>query len=187
MSFPIEIKNPLPKDVYLSLNDELKSNWELNNVSYEGGKRSWGIDDNLKTNLIFLESSVLIKLKLKKIIKQDLKLCKIHVNGQTSNQESEFHIDFFQNDVWTFILFCGLKWNISWGGEFVSYNKEEQRYHYSPVIPNTGVLIPSNWDHYGSCPNSKTDEVRKTVAFSYCIPSIYNTIINENPHLKIFY
>lgn len=187
MHYPATFDNILPKNNFIALNDELVFNWQLNNRTYSKGTTSWGIDRNLLSSLPFTDCASYIKLKVQKVIKKNIKLCKIHVNGQTSNQTSEFHKDFEYDNTWTFILFCKHIWNTSWGGEFICFDELNKKYHYSPFIPNTGVLIPSNWDHYGSCPNSSTDALRVTIAFSYCDPSIYNKIIFENPELKMFY
>lgn len=186
IQYPITITNVLPEYYFAMLNDDL-TDWQLNNYSYMGGKYSWGIDKQIIKNLSFLSCGSFIKLKIQKIVKQDLKLCKIHTNGQTSNQTSEFHKDFFEDQVWTFVLFCNYSWNTSWGGEFVCFDDVNNKYHYCPLIPNNGILIPSNWDHYGSCPNSSTDKLRVTVAFSYCDPSIYEKIILNCPNCKRFY
>lgn len=187
IKYPVTLINVLPENHYFHLNDELTFSWQMSNFSYFGGKTSWSINRRLTTELPFLSCASIIKLKLQKIIRKNLKLCKIHVNGQTSNQTSEFHKDFTNENIWTFVLFCGYDWDTSWGGEFVCFDELNKKYQYCPFIPNTGALIPSNWDHFGNCPNSSTDKLRVTVAFSYCIPSIYNKIISDHSELKMFY
>lgn len=187
IDYPVIIHDVLPKDYYFLLNDQLVSNWNLNNSSYDTGRLSWCIDYHLTSDLPFIACASFIKLKIQKILKRDLKLCKIHVNGQTSNQTSEFHKDFIDENVWTFILFCKYQWDISWGGEFVCFDEKNNQYKYCPFVPNTGCLIPSNWDHYGSCPNLSTDKLRVTTAFSYCDPLIYDKLSLKHQHLKMFY
>ena len=51
--------------------------------------------------------------------------------------------------------------------------KKHQYFHYAS---NWGVLIPSNWAHWGDPPNSHTDELRTSVAFSYATSEQYATI-----------
>ena len=47
--------------------------------------------------------------------------------------------------------------------------------------PNTGALIPSNWLHKGQPPNTLIgNEIRTTIAFSFCDPEIHDKIIEQN-------
>jgi hypothetical protein len=64
-------------------------------------------------------------------------------------------------------LFTELEWDTQWGGEFVCQHPDTKEYFYTPYIPNTGVLIPSWWQHCGHPPFPCTDKIRTTVAFSY--------------------
>jgi hypothetical protein len=127
---------------------------------------SWG-QRYTHDRLVFYDASVTVKLKILKHIKEKIQLIKIHVNGQTALQKSNFHTDFIPEKTWTFVLFTEFSWNTQWGGEFVCQNKETGGYHYTPYIPNHGVLIPANWQHYGCSPNAFTEKLRTTVAFSY--------------------
>ena len=69
--------------------------------------------------------------------------------------------------MWTFVLFTEENWNTQWGGEFVTQDPVSKEYKYVSYIPNNGTLVPSNWLHYGKSPNSYTDQLRTSVAFSY--------------------
>ena len=139
----------------------------------------------LKDDLIFYKCAATIRLKMMRHLKKDIKLCKIHTNGQTSGQNALFHIDFRLDNVWTFILFNQMDWDLEWGGEFISMNPENGEVFYTPYRSNTGVFIPSNWEHKGHSPNSLIGNgYRTTVAFSYCIPQIYK---QTNPKGDVFY
>ena len=182
MDKPIIIKDVLDRDLFLSVYEDLHehSNWKLINNSYENdSEKSWGVYPS-HDNLTFYKASITIKLKILKYIKKHIKLCKIHCNGQTRGQMSRFHNDFDEDDVWTFVLFTQNNWNTQWGGEFVSQHLKTKEYFYTPYIPNTGALIPSNWEHYGQSPNMSTCELRTTIAFCYTVPKIYEKYIGWN-------
>lgn len=169
--YPIIIKDVLPIKTFFSLRDEFNyTGWQLTNYSYKDGaenqRRAWKLNEP-NNKLVMFECASIIKLKLKKYLKQDIIFIRAYSNGSTFGQTSTFHIDFDEADVWTFVLFSSNDWNTQWGGEFVCFDPLNKEYKYVPYIPNTGCLIPSNWQHYGSSPNEKTDHLRTTMAFSF--------------------
>ena len=170
MDKPIVIKNVLNEDLFCTIHDTMHKHmkWKLNNRSYHGGNAglSWGVYPR-NADLIFYEAASIIKLKILKHIRHKVQLIKLHYNGQTSGQISEFHADFDEKLCWTFVLFTEKEWDTQWGGEFVSQHAETNEYFYTPYIPNTGVLIPAYWQHCGHPPFPCTDKIRTTVAFSY--------------------
>jgi hypothetical protein len=142
-------------------------------------KRSWLIPrDLLNSSLCCYDAAITIKYKLKREIKKDLELVRLHSNGQTRCQLADFHKDFTYDgstsgaaplDRLTFILFTEPSWNTEWGGEFVAQNPETGKYYYTTYLPNNGVVVPSHWEHRGCSPNGHTDRLRTTLAFSYRI------------------
>ena len=184
ISFDDEV---LPVKNFIAVSDELERNsaWSLINYSYnpkhvnqDSNKLSWGFEYE-HDRIAFYDAAIHIKLKIQKYIRNPIQLCKIHVNGQTTNQVAPFHKDFLQPWVWTFVLFTNLKWNTEWGGEFVCYNTNTNKSNYVPYIPNRGVLVPSNWDHYGSSPNSLTDNLRTSIGFSYVLSDKLDDLIDS--------
>jgi len=180
--FPIHYDSEvLPLPCFFGIDDEFyHGEWALCNSSYSRGdykdNLSWGMRwEHDKQQ--FLEAATIIKMKIQKHIKKDLRLCKIHVNGQTFGQIATFHKDFIQDWVWTFVLFTNMEWNQEWGGEFVCSDGNDY-YHY-PYVPNRGVLIPSNWEHRGASPNSSTDILRTTIGFSYVQADKLDELINS--------
>jgi len=177
--YPLIIENVLPIDKFSSLSENLISGWGLTNCSdkkrYSKYRNFWGIPEK-ETDLQVIDCGIVIKLKLQKFLKKNIRLIRCHINGQTFGQSGKFHIDSSLNDTWTFILFCSEYWETNWGGEFVCYNPLEKKYMYVPYIPNTGCLIPSNWDHYGSSPNDQTDNLRISIGFNYSEETVYNQI-----------
>jgi hypothetical protein len=187
-NFPIIIKNVLPIKTFLSINDEFRyAGWQLTNYS-DGGlgneRKAWKLNDR-NTQLIMFECASIIKLKIKKYLNKDIFFIRAHSNGSTFGQTSNFHIDFDEDDVWTFILFSSMNWNTQWGGEFVCFDPINKEYKYVPYIPNTGCLIPSNWHHYGSSPNETTDCLRTTLAFSFCSSNSFESV-SKNSITKQF-
>jgi len=182
MTFPIVLDNILPLKTFWALHDDLKLDWIHNNTSafsitksnIQVKEKTWG--KYCRNNLVYFQASSYIKLKIMRYLKIQLSLIKIHFNAQTSFQETAFHTDFDDDNVWTVILFSEPEWNIEWGGEFVVFDRTTNRYNYVPYIPNSAVLIPSNWEHKGTSPNSLTSSLRTTVAFSYCCTDIFETM-----------
>ena len=186
---PVIIKDVLDvtlfKDLWLEMNKY--SRWELSNFSYstEVGNQqiSWGMSPFHKNDsLLWFEAASIIKLKLLRHLRQQIQLCKIHFNSQTRGQISEFHQDFDEEDCWTFVLFTEEEWDTQWGGEFVSQHSVTGEYFYVPYIPNSGALIPAHWQHYGMSPNSITDKLRTTIAFSYMSFDEMDRILKNDDH-----
>ena len=135
---------------------------------------------NILKEMKILDEPKTIRLKIMKFLRRDIKLCKIHANGQTAGQNTMFHKDWEEHGVWTFIYFNQPHWDQEWGGEFVCQTPDEE-YHHVPYIPNTGALLPSNWLHKGQPPNTLIgNEIRTTIAFSFCDPDIHDNIIAQN-------
>ena len=183
-NLPVKINDVLPLNYFWSLHDDLNewtyantSAFSINKVTGSFKERTWG--KSCRNNLIHFECSSYVKMKIKKHIREDLKLIKIHFNAQTSFQETAFHTDFDEDLVWTFILFSEPEWSTEWGGEFVVFNPNTEQYCYFPYHPNSGVLIPSNWDHKGTSPNSLTNSLRTTVAFTYCSSQIFDQMSSK--------
>jgi hypothetical protein len=167
MNSSIFIEDVLPINLFHNLYDELFPFWTLDNQSYDNGKLTWGKNTNQENSLLILEASSIIRLKIMKFTKEKIKLCRVQVNGLTSNQICEMHSDYASNDYYTFVFFANEFWDLKWGGEFVCINPIENSIEYCPIIPNSGCLIPSSWQHYGKCPNPDVDELRITIGFSY--------------------
>ena len=174
MDKPIHFENVLDPHLFDTIHTTLHDHcrWKLNNGSYKGVRLNWGVH-SYTYELLFVKAATIIKLKILGYIRKNIKLCKIHCNGQTSNQISQFHVDFDPDDVWTFVLFTEQYWNTQWGGEFVVAHPRTGEYFYNTYIPNNGVLIPANWEHCGHPPFPCTDNVRTTVAFSYMEKNLY--------------
>ena len=132
------------------------------------------------------ECSSYLKLKIKKFLKRDIKLVRIYANGQTPFQSNEFHIDFDEDDIWTFVLFTTPFWNTNWGGELIIRNEQIKNYSYIPYFPNRRVLLPCNWSHRAEAPNAFTDGLRTSLAFSYCSPELMSIFDDDDPLLKFF-
>lgn len=184
MNYPIIIKNVLSDHTFFSLNDEFKIGWQLTNLSYPKNssnnttkseeRLSWTLTST--NGLIIFKCASIIKLKIQKYLKTNINFIRAHINGHTFGQCGQFHIDYDEDDVWTFVFFCSPLWDVNWGGEFVFFDPENKEYRYVPYIPNTGCLIPANWEHFGSSPNEKTDKLRTTIGFSFCTDNIFDTV-----------
>jgi len=189
LDYPFIIEDVLPIKKFTALRDEFVDGWTLTNhsvdkTSYDQSKNFWGIGE--QNTLPIMDAAVITKLKVQKYLKTNLRLIKCHINGQTFGQTGRFHIDFRKDNIWTFVLFCADYWETNWGGEFVCYNPVQNKYRYVPYIPNSGCLIPSNWDHYGSSPN-QMGILRTSLAFGFCDSRIpINSLIPDHNYIKKF-
>jgi hypothetical protein len=190
IEYPINFQNVLDGVTFFGIRDMFKyERWIMTNGTSEYDRsnnmqsnskytnKSWLIPrEVLNSNLDCLKAAIIIQYKIKQKIKKDIELIRIHSNGQTREQISEFHGDFTYDgknsgpsplDRLTFILFTEPFWDIEWGGEFIAQNPETLVYYYTSYIPNDGVVVPSHWQHKGCSPNAHTDRLRTTLAFSY--------------------
>jgi hypothetical protein len=186
LDYPFIIKDVLPAKNFIALRDEFIDGWTLSNSSddksYDQYKNFWGMAE--QNTLPIMDAAVITKLKVQKYLKTNLRLIKCHINGQTFGQTGRFHVDFLENNIWTFVLFCADYWETNWGGEFVCYNPVQNQYRYVPYIPNTGCLVPSNWDHYGSAP-SQMGVLRTSLAFGFCDARIsVNSLVKNHNYIK---
>ena len=189
LSKPIRIKNVVPQHIFDSLQDEFEhSGWSLGNKSYN---QKWQRDGFTMADLpanrpIIFNIASYIKLKIQRYVKHDLAFIRAHVNGYVYGQTGGFHQDFVEHRTYTFIMFTHENWNMQWGGEFVCYDESAQDYKFFPALPNTGVLIPSDWDHYGAAPNEYANCMRSTIGFSFCDPSVKEYMSEVCAQVKYF-
>lgn len=172
---PIEFANVLPEELHSDLYMHLyKKGWRLKNRSHSKSKRFW--TQYQADNPDFKKASKIVLDKIKEHTNRNIKCVRIHCNGQTAGQDGTAHTDFVDDEVWTFIYFSNLNWDVRMGGGFNVLNPKLQQHQYYHYAPNYGVLIKSNWPHWGDCPNFHTDELRTSIAFSYTVSKKYDTI-----------
>jgi hypothetical protein len=179
LNFPVTFSDVLPPKEFKTLHEELMTGWTLGNESNQGDSRFWSFPDEEKSRLSFFSAASRIKLKMMKVLRHDLRLFKIHVNGQTSGQNSFFHADSSFPQTYTFVLFMSPRWSTNWGGEFCLFDPIAQDYKFVAYRPNWGTFFPANWDHRGASPNNSTSDMRISVAFSYCHPAIIKEVEGE--------
>lgn len=180
MHYPIKVEDVIPYWLFKSLQDEYHfTGWKMNNVSSDnpGERYAWSINTHQPNQLIFYQIATYVKYKIQKYIKKDLRFIRAHTNLYVYGQTGKFHKDFVEDKTWTFILFTTPNWNTQWGGEFVCYDGKE--YSYVPHIPNAGVLIPANWEHYGSCPNELANCSRTSIGFSFAETDGLNQVLHH--------
>tara|TARA_B100001996_G_scaffold219917_1_gene169055 strand:+ start:1474 stop:2001 length:528 start_codon:yes stop_codon:yes gene_type:complete len=172
MDQPIVFNQILPEDKFNEVSNLFNfGEWRLSNVSdisKTNQYHSWELNETTgvrPSNLLYYDVAIYIKLIIKKFIRKEIECVRVHTNGQTFGQGAEFHKDFDTPDYYTFILFTSKDWDVQWGGEFVCRN--DSNFWSVPYQSNGGVLIPSNWYHYGASPNVMTDRIRTSLAYSY--------------------
>jgi hypothetical protein len=184
MNFPVIFDNILPKKLFVAITDDLESNWTFGQQAIESktSPKFWSKKED--NTLLYFECACYVKLKIQKILKKDLKLIRINVNGQTSFQSSEFHTDFDEDDFWTIVVFTTPHWNTNWGGELIIRDEITNLFKYAPYYPNRGVLFPSDWAHRAEAPNALTNAMRTSIAFSYCPPNLIDNFYEGHPLKK---
>ena len=191
MNFPIRFKNVLTKKDFIYLQDDLRE-WHLNNFSnmktkeYDYSKKFFGQVD--RENLMhFWKASTTISLKVKLTLKKKLHIIRLQSGGKLFGTSPNFHVDYSeQYGCYTFVLFTCMHWDTNWGGEFIAQDPETSEYKYVPYIPNTGVLIPSHWQHTGSPPLTNEAGIRTSVAFMYAPYDKVDTMLSEFPDIHKF-
>ena len=187
ISFPIKYDNVLPLSIFTSVSDEIASeDSELvhNNGSNEELQCKFFGQSHRWDRLVYYQAATTILLKVKRYLRQDIRLLRIHSGAKYFGCEPAFHTDFKEDYCFTFVLFTNRYWNTNWGGEFIAQNPITNEYNYVPYIPNNGVLVPSNWEHTGTPPITPKAGLRTSVAFVYCIRSRYEEIFASEPKYK---
>jgi hypothetical protein len=185
MTFPIHFPKVLKDDLFIDVSEELEVGWGLTNQSSgDMGTLFWKQPENNVP--LYLMAASVIKLKVMRHLRTHIRLLRIHSNGQTTGQDSVFHRDFDEDDIWTFILFGSSSWDLDWGGEFICQDPHTLKLLYTPYIPNEGVLIPSNWWHKGCPPNGRTKHVRTSLAFSFSTEKVFEEVKNDYSFIAKF-
>ncbi len=186
MNYPIEIRNAIPPRPWIRLQNHLDNEpWLRNNVDYSPNNGvSWSQLD--EQTPVYYDIGVILSFRLKKVIKGDLSIVKIHVNGQTMGQMSTFHKDSSWDDVWTVVLFTAPSWDTNFGGEFTVYCPDVGTYRSVSYIPNTAVAFPANWEHRGAPPLHPDAGFRTSLAVTFCRPQILDGFLEAHPVLQGF-
>lgn len=171
------IKNVLPVDDFLTLNEEFESahnNWAF--TKNDGGynhpirgclRKPLSNYDTIGDNLTFIKYGSHLKYKCEKLLNRKLLLYRVNTNIQFFGQESSFHQDGEESErCWTLNIFACTNWETDWGGQFVVMD-ESGEYIYHSYIPNDAVLFRGHLPHMGHAPNVLCKIPRLTVAYTY--------------------
>jgi len=182
VEMPKTFPNVLTSELFKRVKDDVESNgWIFKNRSYDGDTiLSWTQKRNDRS--IILEAGNYIKGVIEKYLDDKFTLMRIHFNGQTYGQNGKSHQDYYIPGIVTFILYVNEDWEYEWGGETYVID-DKNKLTINPVIPNSGILIPAFWYHWGNAP-TVTNKLRITIAFSYCLEEIFDTV-KENLEILI--
>ena len=151
-------KDVFETDIYTEIYETLlnETTWGLIGHSVEGSRKFWFMDlseTNMKEmfygSLDFLE---------------DYDLERIYANGQISGQDGYPHKDSQDDDTMTLMYYPMPKWDISWGGETVFFDENNEMFLSFLPKPNSALFFNSNILHFGRSPSGNCDEFRITIA-----------------------
>ena len=188
MKYPITIKDVLPAQEFIHLQDELED-WNFTNGSNHGYDYSKTFFGQLHRfdRIPYFKAATTVSLKMKKFLREDIRLIRIHSGAKVFGSYPEFHYDFTEDcKCFTFVLFTNLNWNTNWGGEFVAQDIDTGEYNYVPYIPNNGVFIPSHWQHTGTSPLTPEAGIRTSVAFMFTLENNFDQVLKKHPELFTF-
>lgn len=180
MSFFDQIKvykKVLPSHKFHEMCDHVAfGNWTINisSQNYQSHKLFWG--SGLTKNPFFHEY---VFGQIKQLIGDDYQIEEILGNAQSALQPASPHMDNVSPNAYTFILYANKKWDYTWGGQTIFFNKYWDSKTNSPKIaheeedevkcifplPNVGVFFPGNIVHYAEAPTRDFYGVRYSVAF----------------------
>ncbi len=133
--------------------------WQFGHVSVENSDNChWLMDLN---NEDFFTKNLFSNLKN---LIGEFKLSSVYANGQTYGLDGDIHVDSEDDNYYTFLYYPMMYWDLNWGGETVIIRPEGITETVYPK-PNTGVLFPSNWGHFGKGPSRYCTDLRVTIAF----------------------
>ena len=186
VEFPKVITDVLPQKTFFELNNHLSNEgWLRSNADYDPNTGlSWTVFD--ENNLIYYDIGSRLSLSIRKFLKTEISLVKIHINGQTMGQLSTFHKDSLWESVWTCVLFTNVNWDVNHGGEFTLFDPNDRIYKSVSCIPNSCALFPASWEHKGACPLIPAAGMRMSIAFTYCLTSDFDQYIEEHTELRKF-
>lgn len=172
VEIPKHFKDIFPINKFLEIEKDIQnSGWLYTNQSFKDDPyRSW--TQSRKNRPIIVEASKTIQELLEEYLDTKLIHLRIHFNGQTIGQNGTMHQDYLAPGFFTFVLFANSFWNIESGGETYVLHPDGKS-HIFPVVPNSGVLFPSEWFHWGNAP-TVGNLLRITVAYSYVMEDYYN-------------
>jgi len=169
-----KFKNILDIELFKKVWTEIASNpWWLDHQTKYGSTLFFS--QHISSDNVYKEVFVDLSIKLKELIQpyfdESILPFKVKVNGQVFGQNGSFHYDFTEEDIFTFVFFPSLDWNLSWGGEIIIFDPFSKEYIYYPPLPNTGILFPSRYDHVGMGPNREGNQMRVSIAVNFILKS----------------
>lgn len=140
----------------------------INNSFWKYGQTSkskspnkfWMLPDLQKYNFF----SEIFFNKIEKLTNFSFKIHRIYGNGQTFNQEGDWHVDSFDDDDYTFLYYFNEGDADLIGNTHFADENDILIDSCKPVF-NSGILFKSNINHKGSSPNINFNDLRITIAF----------------------
>jgi hypothetical protein len=166
VEMPKTFFNVLDNNHFLQVMDDIDSKgWVYENKSYDNDKILSWTQERENRPVIDKASEVCLHLIEDYLdAKNEFSLTRTHYNGQTFGQHGTKHVDYGPGYL-TIVLYVNSFWDAEWGGETYVY-KPDNSLIINRLIPNSAILFPSDWLHWGTAPNV-INVLRKTVAFSF--------------------
>jgi hypothetical protein len=161
MKFYTQYKNVLGQEELQTTFDALlvDPGWSFHGRSVDDGFTFWY--KHLTDNKFFSEYMF---EKVRALTGKNFDIERIYANGQSHGMPGSLHQDNPANNAYTFLYYANPRWDITWGGETVFY-ENNQEYGSVLYVPNSAILFKGSLFHAGLEPTRHMSGLRVTVAF----------------------
>ena len=106
--------------------------------------------------------------KLEKMFSKKFKINRMYANGQTFNQDGEFHQDSFEENAYTLLIYVSpiTEENVDIIGGFTQIKRGTNIINIHPY-QKRALLFKSNLIHRGMAPSRHSDMLRVTLAIKF--------------------
>lgn len=180
------IDNAIQVKKFLTLSEEVSLEMGYGHSSNNSADQSLLFGTTDPHRILFYEAASILKLKFQKVIKKDLILVKLRVNGTSGGQEADWHTDTTVKGVWTAVLYTSATWDPMNGGSTIIYNPEQKDYISSVYLPNRAIMFPAYWEHGITTSSVRKNGFRTSLAAMFSEPQAIDDLKEVFPSCKEF-
>ena len=173
----LEIEKFLSKEEFEELkliihrynHDDTSPGWKFSGYSTPNTRHKpfWKL--NLSNEPYFTEHLFeKIKTRIYEMVKEEVELITVYLNGATSGQQGYPHSDSENSDHRTLLIYCNTDWLSEWSGATVFYQLDKNPTTIYP-IPGKAVYFKSNITHFSQSISKDYFGIRITLAYKLTI------------------